>query len=113
MRGLSLRQCKHNGKVIERDSSIVCNQLPPLPVNGESPTIPPPPYKDASDGGGGGGNVSKSPSASAELDNGTKTASTELLSPGSREGELSVPIIALPDGEFGRNARPGRGIHAT
>ena len=63
--------------------------LPPLPVNGDSSSamaIPPPPYNAASD------------------DNGTKmTASTELLSPGSREGELSVPIIALPDGEFGLN----------
>ena len=60
-------------------------------MNGESPAIPPPPYKSD--------DLSKSPST-AELDNGNKTASTELLSPGSREGELSVPIIALPDGEF-------------
>ena len=71
--------------------------LPPLPVNGDSSGLPPPPYNE------GGDCMSKSPSA--ECDNGTKTASTELLSPGSREGELSVPIIALPDGELRVGAR--------
>ena len=67
---------------------------PLLPVNGETPAVAPPPYASS-------GDCLSASAASAELDtNGTKTASTELLSPGSREGELSVPIIALPDGEF-------------
>ena len=71
---------------------------PLLPVNGETPAVAPPPYASS-------GDCLSASAASAELDtNGTKTASTELLSPGSREGELSVPIIALPDGEFAGEA---------
>jgi hypothetical protein len=72
-------------------------QLPPMPPlarddeDNRGAAAPPPPYN-----GDGDGMLHKSDSG----DNGTKTVSTELLSPGSREGELSVPIIELPDGEF-------------
>ena len=77
---------------------------PLLPVNGETPpAVAPPPYAPS------GGDCLSASAASAEMDtNGTKTASTELLSPGSREGELSVPIIALPDGELVRGSRSTR-----